>query len=88
MTPLLADLLVAALTGSELRLWHAHGAAWRSADILAPLRRTAGGLGAQGVHPAEPVHVIIGNRPEDLGALLGVWLAGAVAAPVHQTTPP
>ena len=33
------------------------------------------------------MHVTIGNRPEDLGALLGVWLAGAVAVPVHGTTP-
>ena len=35
------------------------------------------------VAPHEPVHVSIGNRPSDLGALLGVWQAGAVAVPIH-----
>jgi long-chain acyl-CoA synthetase len=88
LTPLLAELLVAALTGSSPLVAGADGVAWRSADILALARRIADDLGAQGVHPAEPVHVIIGNRPADLGVLLGVWLAGAVAVPVHQAAPP
>jgi long-chain acyl-CoA synthetase len=88
LTPVLADLLVAALTDSNPRVAAPDGAAWRSSEILALARRTADALAAHGVHPAEPVHVIIGNRPEDLGVLLGVWLAGAVAVPVHQTTPP
>jgi long-chain acyl-CoA synthetase len=35
------------------------------------------------VTPHEPVLVVIGNRPTDLGALLGVWQAGAVAVPLH-----
>lgn len=35
------------------------------------------------VRPGEPVHVRIGNRPADLGSLLGLWQAGAVAVPVH-----
>ena len=42
-----------------------------------------GSLQARGVHPNEPVLVTIGNRPADLAAFLGVWLAGAVAAPIH-----
>ena len=29
------------------------------------------------------MHVRIGNRPSDLAALIGIWLAGAVAVPVH-----
>lgn len=33
--------------------------------------------------PHEPVHVRIGNRPEDLAAMLGVWLAEGVVVPVH-----
>lgn len=43
----------------------------------------ADALAAHGIAANEPVHVRIGNRPADLGALLGVWLAGAVAVPVH-----
>jgi long-chain acyl-CoA synthetase len=35
------------------------------------------------VAPNEPVHISIGNRPADLGALLGIWQAGAVAVPIH-----
>jgi long-chain acyl-CoA synthetase len=88
LTPVLAELLVTALTGSTVRVAAPDGAAWRSREILALAKRTADALRAHGVHPADPLHVIIGNRPEDLGVLLGVWLAGAVAVPVHQTTPP
>ncbi len=40
------------------------------------------------MRPHEPVHVRIGNRPSDLGALLGVWNAGAVAVPVHVSAAP
>jgi long-chain acyl-CoA synthetase len=87
LTPVLAELLVTALTGSNVRVAAPDGAAWRSREILALARRTADALRAHGVHPAEPLHVIIGNRPEDLGVLLGVWLAGAVAVPVHQAAP-
>src|SRR3954447_16114465 len=42
-------------------------------------------LKARGVHPNEPVLVTIGNRPADLAAFLGIWLAGAVAAPIHAS---
>ena len=45
--------------------------------------RVADALAARGVAPDEPVHVRVGNRPADLGALLGIWLAGAVAVPVQ-----
>ena len=50
--------------------------------------RVADALTRQGVRPREPVHAAIGNRPSDLGVLLGVWRAGAVAVPVHVSTPP
>ena len=53
----------------------------------AELRRVAdlvaAALVARGLGMDEPVHVVIGNRPADIGALLGVWLAGGVAVPVH-----
>ena len=48
--------------------------------------RVAEALLARKVAPDEPVHVRIGNRPTDLGALLGIWLARAVAVPVHVGT--
>lgn len=48
----------------------------------------AGVLRAGGVRPNEPVHVAIGNRPSDLGTLLGVWRAGAVAVPIHSSAAP
>ena len=38
--------------------------------------------------PNEPVIVRIGNRPADLGSLLGVWQAGAVAVPLHVNAAP
>jgi acyl-CoA synthetase (AMP-forming)/AMP-acid ligase II len=50
--------------------------------------RVADALTKQRVDPHEPVLVRIGNRPADLGTLLGVWLAGAVAAPVHASAVP
>lgn len=45
-------------------------------------------LRAAGLLVDEPVHVQVSNRPFDLVALLGVWLAGGVAVPVHRSTPP
>jgi acyl-CoA synthetase (AMP-forming)/AMP-acid ligase II len=55
-------------------------------DALAS--RVAAALARRGARPWEPVHVEIGNRPSDLGALLGIWRAGTVAVPVHVSTPP
>ena len=43
----------------------------------------AGALAAERLGLDEPVHVVIGNRPADFAALLGVWMAGGVAVPVH-----
>ena len=50
--------------------------------------RVADALTKHRVAPHEPVLVRIGNRPADLGTLIGVWLAGAVAAPVHASAVP
>ncbi|WP_336491847.1 class I adenylate-forming enzyme family protein [Methylobacterium nigriterrae] len=61
------------LSGPEL---DAHG------DLVAGLLRTAG------VRLNEPVHVAISNRAADLGTLLGIWRAGAVAVPIHQSAAP
>jgi len=40
-------------------------------------------LNKRSVATHEPILVVIGNRPTDLGALLGIWQAGAVAVPLH-----
>jgi long-chain acyl-CoA synthetase len=41
-----------------------------------------------GLAANEPVHVRISNRPLDLAAYAGVWLAGGVVVPVHRSSPP
>ena len=86
MNPL-AKMLVAALRRHDARVAGPDGSTWQSTNLLALAEATADSLAARAVQPAEPVHVTIGNRPEDLGVLLGVWLAGAVAVPVHRSAP-
>jgi acyl-CoA synthetase (AMP-forming)/AMP-acid ligase II len=55
----------------------------RRDNVLRLAEQIRGTLAERGVAPHEPVHVVIGNRPTDLGTLLGVWQAGAVAVPIH-----
>ena len=45
-------------------------------------------LSAKGIAKDEPIHLSVSNQPLDIAALLGIWLAGGVAVPVHRTTPP
>ncbi|CAB3789352.1 class I adenylate-forming enzyme family protein [Paraburkholderia fynbosensis] len=47
----------------------------------------AAALGKLGVDRNEPVHVRVSNQPHDFAGLLGVWLAGCVAVPIHRTSP-
>src|SRR6202023_3642451 len=54
-------------------------------SLLALAERVRRALAARHVAPHEPVHISIGNRPSDLGALLGIWQAGAVAVPIHAS---
>ena len=56
--------------------------------LLALADRVRRALTGRGVAQNEPVHVRIGNRASDLGALLGVWQAGAVVVPVHASAAP
>ena len=56
--------------------------------LLALANRVGRALTGRGVAQNEPVHVRIGNRASDLGALLGVWQAGAVVVPVHASAAP
>ncbi len=57
------------------------------AGLAAHAREVATALHAAGIEADEPVHVNVSNDRLDLAALLGVWLAGGVAVPVHRTTP-
>lgn len=53
------------------------------ADLRRMAGRVASALAAHRIAADEPVHVVIGNRAADIAALLGVWVAGGVAVPVH-----
>ena len=61
----------------------------RSADgLLALAARVQAALTQNRVAAAEPVILRMGNRPADLGALLGLWQAGAVAVPLSVNAAP
>ena len=62
--------------------------ALRYADLAAAAREVSQSLRAAGLGANEPVHVQVSNQPTDIVALLGVWLAGGVAVPLHRSTPP
>ena len=59
----------------------------RYSDIEGQADAVCAALLAAGIEADEPVHVQVSNQPLDMAALLGVWLAGAVAVPIHRTTP-
>lgn len=79
----LAAMLEAALATAASRVIDDTGRPLGAAALLAQARHVAGILQGAGVTPHEPVHLAIGNRPTDIAALLGIWLAGAVAVPIH-----
>ena len=83
MSAALADILGAALGTGGHPIGSTGGEAQEPSALAALAARIAAALAANGIAPGEPVHVRIGNRPSDLGALLGVWQAGAVAVPLH-----
>jgi long-chain acyl-CoA synthetase len=83
VTGLLARILGDALNSFDHAVESTSGERQERSELTAMAERVAGALRAHGVAPGEPVHVRIGNRPSDLGVLLGIWLAGAVAVPVH-----
>jgi acyl-CoA synthetase (AMP-forming)/AMP-acid ligase II len=88
MSGALASLLSDALRTLRHNVESVDGESRGPRELAASADRVAQGLAAAGVRPHEPVVVRIGNRPADLGALLGVWQAGAVAAPVHVMAAP
>ena len=60
--------------------------AFAYADLRAEAETLAGELRAAGLAPHEPVAIATSNRARDVIALLAVWLAGGVAAPVHRNS--
>ncbi len=88
MSGALADLLSGALASLVEPVTGAGGEAQPPAALLAIADRVQSALAAQGLARDEPVHLRIGNRPADVGALLGIWQAGGVAVPVHVSAAP
>jgi long-chain acyl-CoA synthetase len=83
MSGALAEILRDALTPAGRVVESTSGELQQGHSLLALAERVRHALAARHVAPNEPVHVSIGNRPSDLGALLGIWQAGAVAVPIH-----
>ena len=84
----LAELLTEALRTATRPVASVADPAYPPSELAAVADRVTRTLSARQVQTHEPVHVRIGNRPSDLGALLGVWNAGAVAVPVHVSAAP
>ncbi|MDI3468825.1 MAG: hypothetical protein OJF62_000888 [Pseudolabrys sp.] len=83
MTGALAVWLGDALTALTHPVGSAAAERCSGAELLKVADRVATTLRAKGATPDEPVHLRMGNRPADIGALLGIWRAGAIAVPVH-----
>lgn len=88
MSGILAEILDGALRSLGHAVESTSGERQEPAGLLAIADRAGRALTGRGISPNEPVHVSIGNRASDLGALLGVWHAGAVAVPVHPSAAP
>jgi acyl-CoA synthetase (AMP-forming)/AMP-acid ligase II len=83
MSGALAEILRDALQPAGCAIASTSGEPQQGDNLLALAERVRHALAARHVAPHEPVHVSIGNRPSDLGAMLGIWQAGAVAVPIH-----
>jgi long-chain acyl-CoA synthetase len=88
MSGALADLLRGALVSRRHGIEGVSGEQLSSDLLLGSADNVQHALAGQDVAPHEPVHVVMGNRPSDLGALLGVWQAGAVVVPIHVSAAP
>jgi long-chain acyl-CoA synthetase len=82
----LARNLERALTASGSDLRDATGARWSAADLISHAHQVAALLRQAHIQRHEPVHLQIDNKPLDIGSMLGIWLAEAVAVPVHAGT--
>ena len=56
-------------------------------QLLDAAHAVASLLASAGLEADEPVHVRVSNRPLDIVALFGVWLAGGVVVATHRNTP-
>ncbi len=83
MSGALAEILLHALKQARHAVESTSGEAQQGDSLLALAEHVRHALAERHVAPNEPVHVSIGNRPSNLGALLGIWQAGAVAVPIH-----
>ncbi len=88
MSGALARILGDALRAPGRSIETTDGAPELAENLAALAERTRRRLIERGVQPAEPVHARFGNRPSDLGVLLGIWNAGAVAVPLHAAAAP
>ena len=85
MSGALAEILLRALTSLRVAVDSTSGEPQQPGSLLTLAERVRCALAQRDIAADEPVHVVIGNRPSDLGALLGVWQAGAVAVPIHAS---
>src|SRR5262249_59174012 len=85
MTGILAESLDDALRSLGHAVESTSGERQEPRGLLALADRVEQALTGRGVAQNEPVHVIMGNSASDLGALLGVWPAGAVVVPGHSS---
>ena len=83
MSGALAEILRDALKPAGRAVASTSGETQQGDSLLALAERVRQALADRNVAPHEPIHISIGNRPLDLGALLGIWQAGAVAVPIH-----
>ena len=87
-TGALGIILQRALSAARAPIGSTDGQEARGEALLALATRVAATLKDKGIAAAEPVLLRMGNRPSDIGALLGLWQAGAVAVPLHVTAAP
>ncbi len=85
MTGALATILERGLRVAPAPVAGIGGERESSEGLLALAARVEAALKKNGIAAAEPVLLRMCNRPSDLGALLGLWRAGAVAVPLHLT---
>jgi long-chain acyl-CoA synthetase len=85
MSGILAKILDEALRSQGRAVESTNGDRQEPSCLLALADRVQRALTGRGVAPNEPVHVSMGNRTSDFGALVGVWQAGAVVVPIHAS---
>jgi long-chain acyl-CoA synthetase len=56
-------------------------------ELLLKAEVIAGQLRAHGAQANEPIHVLVSNRPSDIAAIVGVWLADGVIVPISRASP-